>query len=377
MSFTATVLAMPIMVPFYNSIGMDQGQIGLSQAIFTVALLMVNIPTGWIADRFSRKFCNAFGDLGCGLALIFYSQAHSFTEVVIAEIVLGIALAFSQGADSALLRAYTLHVDGTGKFFRKQTAFLATWQPIAQAVALIAGGIIGSFNPRLAIAISAAPYIIGCILSFFMREAGERLTSQHRNPLRDMARVTRESVGPNPELRWLIVAYAIGREITHVMIWALTPLLLLAGVPLAVVGVGWVLNSLMVSAGAWAAHRWAEPLREWQRFIIPMIAVITGLTIMSVHLSAMTIWCYALVGLAQGWTAATLLPMVQSHAPENAQASIVSIAKSASQLVYIPLVWVVALAGNVDIRLTMVVTIVIFTPLIIIVTRRLISLERR
>lgn len=374
---TATFLAMPIMVPFYNSIGMDQGQIGLSQAIFTVALLMVNIPTGWFADKFSRKFSNAFGDLGSGLALICYSQANSFTDVVIAEIAFGVSLAFSQGADSALLRTYTQLLDGTGRLFQKQTALLATWQPIAQAIALIAGGLIGAINPRLAIAVSAAPYIIGCILSFMMKEVGERLVSQHRNPLRDMVRVIKESIGPNPHLRWLIVAYAIGREITHVMIWALTPLLLLAGVPLAIVGIAWVINSLMVSIGAWLAHRWAELLREWQRFIIPMIAVITGLTIMSIHLSAMTIWCYALVGLAQGWTGATLLPMVQSRAQENTQATIVSIARSASQLVYFPLVWIVSLAGNIDMRLTMIVTIVVFTPMILVVTQRLIALENK
>jgi len=374
---TATLLSMPVMVPFYNSIGMDQGQIGLSQAIFTAALLLINIPTGWLADRFSRKFCNAFGDLGAALALIYYCQATSFTEVIIAEIVLGISMAFSQGADSALLHAYTGKLDPSGRMLRKQTALLATWQPIAQAVALIAGGFIGGFDPRLAIAVSAAPYFIGSILSFFMKEVGDRLVSQHRNPLRDIVRVTHESIGPDPYLRWLIIAYAIGREITHVLIWALTPLLLLAGIPLAVVGVGWVFNSLMVAVGAGLAHRWSEPLRHWQRFAIPMITVITGLTVMSIHLSFATIWFYALVGLAQGWTSATLLPMIQGRAPASNQASIVSVSRSVSQLIYIPLVWLVAFVGNIDIRLTMVATIVIFTPMIIVVIQRLITLEKK
>lgn len=368
---------MPIMVPFYKSIGMDQGQIGLSQALFTAALLAINIPTGWIADRFSRKFSNAFGDLGAALGLIYYAQANSFTEVVIGEVVLGISLAFSQGADSALLKAYTSASDPSGVLFRKQSALLATWLPITQAIALIAGGIIGAYDPRLAIALSAAPYIVGCILSFFMREAGERLVSQHRNPVRDMVRVTAESMGRDPYLRWLIIAYAVGREITHVMVWALTPLLLLAGVPLVVVGIGWVLNSIMVAIGAKLAHTWAEQLREWQRFLVPMIAVLVGLTIMSIHLSMATIWLYALIGLGQGWASATLLPMIQSESPDSRQASIVSMAKSASQLLYIPLVWLVGVAGNFDIRLTMVATIAIFAPLVVVTTLRLIALEKK
>lgn len=377
MIITGTLMAMPIMVPFYHSIGMDQGQIGLSQSIFTAAVLVLNIPTGWLADRFSRKWSNALGDFACAVAILMYSQATSFTYVVIAEIVFGIAAAFSQGADSALLKAYTHQLDPSSKLFHRQNALLATWQPIAQGIALIIGGAVGATDLRLAIAISAIPYGIGCVLSFFLEEKGERLVSQHRNPLRDMVRVTRESVGTCPRLRWLIICYAVGREITHVMIWALTPLLLLAGVPLAAVAIGWILNSLSVALGARIAGRWAHTLRDWHVFALPITAVIVGLSVMSIHLSLATVWLYAVLGIAQGWSAATLLPMVQLAAPASNQAIIVSITKSASQLLYIPLVWVVGLVGDIDIRLTMVATIVVFVPLAAITARRLATLERK
>ena len=356
---------------------MNQGQIGLSQSVFTAALLFINIPTGWIADRFSRRLSNAIGDLGCALALLFYSQASNFGDVVAAEVIFGVSLAFSQGADSALLRAYTQVLDSSGKLFSRQSWVISMWQPIAQVIALIIGGFIGAQDPRLAIGISAAPYVIGSLLSFFIKEQGERLVSQHKNPLRDMVRVTRESVGTDPHLRWLILGYGVGREITHVMIWALTPLLLFAGVSLGIVAIGWVLNSLSVALGARIAGWFGENLRDWQKFTIPTIAVLLGLSVMSLHLSLGTIWLYTLLGLAQGWTAALLLPMVQNKAPESNQATVVSIAKSASQLLYIPLVWVVGLAGNIDIRLTMVTTIIIFTPMIIVIARRLYTLERR
>jgi MFS family permease len=374
---TGTAMAMPIMVPFYHSIGMDQGQIGLSQAIFTAALLLINIPTGWIADRFSRRMSNAIGDLGCALALLYYAQASGFGDVVVAEIIFGISLAFSQGADNALLRAYAQLLDSSGKLFLRQNSLLASWQPIAQIIALAIGGVIGASDPRLAIALSAIPYFAGSLLSLFVKEQGEWLVSQHKNPLRDMVRVTRASVGTDPHLRWLIIGHGIGREITHVMVWALTPLLLFAGVPLGIVAIGWIVNSLTVVVGARIAG-WISPgLREWQRFVIPMVVAIVGLVIMSIHLSLITIWLYALIGLAQGWTAAVLLPMVQNRAPAGNQATVISIAKSISHLLYIPLVWIIGLAGNIDVRLTMVATIIIFTPMVIVVGRRLYRLENK
>jgi MFS family permease len=376
MVITGTMLAMPIMVPFYHSIGMDQGQIGLSQAIFTVALLLINLPTGWLADRFSRRLSNVAGDFVATLGVLYYSQASSFTEVVIAEVLLGVSLAFSQGADGALLRAYTQLLDPSGRMFHKQYARLAIWQPLAQIVALVIGGAIGASNPRLAIALAAIPYAVGCLLSLCLREEGARLVAKHRNPLRDMVRVVHESVGPDPYLRWLIVAYSVGREITHVMIWALTPLLLVAGVPAQIVAIGWVLNSLSVVVGAHIANRWGLTMRAWQKFASPVALVLFGLLVMSSYLSLTTIWLYACLGLAQGWTAAVLQPLIQAQTDDCSQATIISIAKSASQLLYIPLVWVVGVAGNIDIRLTMVATAVIFAPLALITTRRLYALER-
>lgn len=375
MIITATVASMPIMVPFYHSIGMDQGQIGLSQAMFTIALLMVNIPTGWIADRFSRKMCNIIGDLGCAVFILLYSQATSFAHVVFAEVMLGIFMSFSQGADSGLLKAYAKILDSSGGLFHKLYAMLSIWQPIAQVVALSIGGLVGASNPRLAIAISAIPFAVGCILSLFMKEKGERLVSQHRNPLRDMLRVTRESVSSDPKLRWLIVGYAVSNKITHVMIWALTPLMLLAGVPPTIITVGWILNSVCAASGARIAGWWARRFNTWQKFVIPTTAVLVALIIMSAGLSIWTVWLYSLLGLAQGWSSAVMMPMVQQEVPDSNQATAVSIARSFGQILYVPLVWIIAIAGNKDIRLSLVATIVIFLPMVIITGRKLYIVE--
>lgn len=377
MVITSTLMAMPIMVPFYHTIGMDQGQIGLSQSLFTLVVLALNIPTGWIADRFSRKWSNAAGDLGCGLAIAWYSQAQSFGDVVAAEIIFGVAAAFAQGADSALLRAYSQRLDSSSSLFGRQNALLATWQPIAQIIALVIGGAIGATDLRLAIGMSAIPYVAGCALSFFLKEEGERLIASHRNPLRDMVHVTQSCVAHDALLRWLIIGYATGREVTHVMVWALTPLLIVAGVPLQIVAVGWILNALAVTVGAHIAHRWSAACESWQKIVLPLTAVVISLGVMSIHLSLVTIWLYAVLGLAQGWTAATLLTMVQTRAGASHQATIVSIAKSAAQLLYIPLVWGIGSIGTIDIRLTMVATIVVFAPLGIVTALRLRTLESR
>jgi hypothetical protein len=53
---TAMMFAMPIFTIFFkDEIGLSYAQIGLSQAVFTIPLLTLNIASGWIADAFSLK----------------------------------------------------------------------------------------------------------------------------------------------------------------------------------------------------------------------------------------------------------------------------------------------------------------------------------
>ncbi|MEI6054036.1 MAG: MFS transporter [Candidatus Saccharibacteria bacterium] len=374
---TGTLIMMPIAVPFYKSIGMDQGQIGLSQAVFTLALLLVNIPTGWIADRFSRKFSNAIGDLGCAIAVLLYSMAGGFAQVVLCEMLFGLSLAFSQGADGALIKAHSEKIDKSGGLLHKINSSNAIWRPIAQIVAVIIGGFVGSYNLRLAVAISAIPFLAGVVFSLLIREEGERLVSKHKNPLRDMLRVTHETVMHSPRLRWLMLAYAVGFRVTNVTIWAFTPMLIFVGVPFQIVALGWVLNSLSCMFGAMIAKKHAERFKRWQRFAMPITLVIVSLIVMGFGLSIYTVWLYSLLGLAWGWNTVVLKTMLQREIPDRSQATGLSIADTASQLLYVPLVWVVALAGNFDIRLSLLATAAIFAPMAIIIALKLKKFEMK
>lgn len=372
---TGTLISMPIMVPFFNSIGMDQGQIGLSQALFTVSILLLNIPAGWLADRFSRKMSNAFGDFGCVVTLILYSQVTTLSGVIACEVLFGLSLAFSQGADGALIKAHCDKMDEGDGLFRHINATNAIWRPSAQIFALMIGGAVGSSNPRLVIAISAIPFFIGAVFSLFIREEGDRLIAEHRNPLKDMVRVVKVTVYTKPKVRWLILAYALGFRITHVMIWALTPIFVYAGLPLKIIAIGWILNSISGVIGARVARRYHMYFYKWQRFALPSILVVVALCVMSINLSLSTVWLYSILGMAHGWNSAVLKPMIQEEIASSNQAIALSIANTFSQLIYIPLIWIVSFAGNVDIRLSMVATVILFTPAIIVTALKLKNLE--
>ena len=121
-------LCIPIMTVFWNSVGMDQTLIGISQMMFTVAVLCSDIPMGYIADRYSRKSLNIIGDFGVGLAFIIYAFTRNFWTVVLAETLTGIFFGMTNGVDRSFVKFYSDKIDETGKLFRKNNARLTSYQ---------------------------------------------------------------------------------------------------------------------------------------------------------------------------------------------------------------------------------------------------------
>lgn len=361
---TAALLSVPIMTPFYLGLGLSQEEIALSQMIFTVVAMVLNVPLGWLADCFSRKWANVLGDLLVALALLLYSTAQSFWFIVLCEVLCGIGTALSQGVDSTLLKHFAAKVDNSGYLFRKKYAKMASWKQIATLFIMLLGGPIGAISFRLAIAVSAAPMIVGAFFGLLVDDDSEKLEITSKNPFKEMRELLRRNIS-NSKLRTSIAAYAIAREVTHGIIWCFTPLMLYVGVPLAIVSIGWAINYIAAYLGTRLARRFARKMQDWQIFIIPIALVAFASAVLFIRLTPLTIGLYFLFGLAQGWSSATMMPMVKEHVRPTEQSSMESLARVASQLLYIGAVWIINRAADIELRFALLATIAIFVPLAI------------
>ena len=371
-ALTAGLLSMSIMTPFFNSIGLNQQEIAFSQAIFTIVVSFLNLPAGWIADRFSRKWANVIGDFGVALSFAAYAQVNSFTGVVICECSLGFFMAFSQGVDVSLLRHFSQKICADESYFRHQSAKLSFWQYASTLVLVLLGGPIGAIHFRLAILLSGVPSLIAGIVSLFIKDDSRNLHQVHPNPFRDMLRIVRDGF-INSKLRTRILVYAVGREMTHGIIWVFTPMLIMAGVPLGIVSFAWALNSCTCILGAKLASKLVVKLKDWQILVVPLSLMAVSMTILTVAINIWTVWFYLLMGVVQGWTGATLMTLVQEQAKPEEQTSIASLAKVVGQVLYIPAVCLIGWAADLSLHLAPLATIIIFVP----ISFKLISILKR
>lgn len=96
-------LIVPVIALFYTQHGLSLIQIMLLQSIFSVALFSLEIPTGYISDRFGRKHSIAIGYSILVVGYLAYRLGDNFITFALAEIILACGYACISGSDSALL----------------------------------------------------------------------------------------------------------------------------------------------------------------------------------------------------------------------------------------------------------------------------------
>ena len=366
-SVTAGILAMPILTPFFTSIGLDQVQISETQMIFTIVTLLLNLPLGYIADRFSRKWANIIGDFGHAIIMLIYAQVGGFWGAVACECLFGLSSALTDGVDQSLLKHFVGKIakatnQPESRLLRSKTAQLEIWRQACNLFLMLLGGPIGAISLRLAIGLSAINHLVGGVISIFIEDDSEKFQTIHGNPFKDIAHIAK-TTAKTPMLRRRIIAYAIAREMTHGIIWVVTPLFLKAGVPMSIVSFAWVGNSLMAILGARLAGKYAKDISDAAALAVPLILMTVSMLVMAIDLNIVTVWLYGFMGITQGWTAATMTPMVQRYAKSSEQTSVLSLTKMLSQLLYIPVVWVIGYVADFELTYSLIATILIFLPL--------------
>jgi MFS family permease len=142
-------------VPLLLSIGMSLSEVALLNVVFWTTIVILEIPTGMLADGRSRRFSVSCGVAAVALGFGLYSVVCGFWTAVAAECLVGIGNAFISGAISAWL---TDALDYRGEK-NKLRHTLATGS-LVSSLAMVGSGFVCAFflapeYPRLCWALGA------------------------------------------------------------------------------------------------------------------------------------------------------------------------------------------------------------------------------
>lgn len=359
---------------FWNSIEMNQAAIGFVQMVFTIVICLLDIPMGYIADRFNRKVLNIVGDIGVAFVFVLYAFSQNMYMALIAECLLGLFMAMTNGVDQGFIKFNCDKIDETGELFKRTNIKVHIARYISLFIVTVLGGFIAKYSLRLSIGISFIPYFIGGLITFSIKDFNNKLEAKHKNPLKDMLHSIREIIR-NKKIRTYLISYIIGKEITHSQIWVFTPLLIILGVPIEIVSIAWGLNFIMQVIGGKVSEKMIK-FKTSNKFLIPALIQISWMIILVVNTNIVTVWLFSLNGFVHGLMEGNLVTALQESAENEIQTSVMSIASTGARLLYIPLVYIINYLGNIRLQFALLGVCCVFLPMCIISYISLKKLEK-
>jgi MFS family permease len=267
-------LVMPVIVLFYNSNGMMMKDIFILQAVYSVTLMCLEIPTGYFADVAGRKTSMLLGAfLGFGGYLI-YASSGGFWQFVIAETILGVGQSLISGADSAMLYD-TLAAKGLVQNYTRMEGRITSIGNFAEALAGIIGGMLALISLRTPFIVQASVAFIAIPAAISLREPPVHIAA--RKPgIKDILEIVRNTLITDRKLRWNTLFSAIIGASTLTMAWFAQPYFKSEALPLKWYGLVWALLNVTVGLAAMRAWKIENKLGAPTTVILFTLLIITG-----------------------------------------------------------------------------------------------------
>jgi len=316
-----------VMTIYLQNKGFTIGQIILTHAVHVSAGMAANIPTGYLADRTSRKLCNLAGDALAGIGILLFAWSDTFDQVLLVRIVIGVGMSFSLGADTTLMKAVCEHL---GEDFTKQQATTTSIRTMLMVAGGIGAGIVVVHYPTLAMLLAALPYLLGAGIACFIREVkapAEVATKSLRKALRIS--------WSDERVRWIILAGSIAAAMSGAAQDLAVPIILQGGYSVTIASFSWSAFFAAWSIGAWLYRIAINTWRQRTLFSVPIIALIGALGILAISINKWTVIALPIMGLVFGWLDPQLSTIITNATPSELRATVLSIYTTVVQVTYI------------------------------------------
>ncbi|WP_163706937.1 MFS transporter [Mangrovibacterium lignilyticum] len=245
-------LVMPVVVLFYQDNGLSMQQIFWLKSIYSVAMVAMEIPSGYMADVWGRKKTLILGAvLGAG-GMALYSFSYGFMAFAVAEIILGLGHSFISGSDSALLYD-TMKSAEKEKDYMKQEGWITSAGNFAEAIAGVCGGLIATISLRLPFFAQFTIAAIAIPAAFLLKEPKFQ-TSQLSRGFQSTINTIRETFR-HPQLRAALLISSFAGTASLTFAWFVQPYFKEAGLPVSMFGVLWTLLNLSVGISSMFSYK--------------------------------------------------------------------------------------------------------------------------
>jgi len=238
-----------VAVPFYtHRVGMGYAQMFTLEMIFSAAMMVLEIPTGIVADRWGRKVSLVLGSGFLAAGFLMFGVFRSFALLAAGELVCAVGMTLVSGADKALLyevakRASLARRAPAGRPDQDAATIFSRYEAAGTAGlfisfplgSLFAGSGIVPYNAALGLVFVFTAAALA-LSGLAMLSVAETLSAESRSARKPFLRQGAEGflrIFKTPQLRSFGLNYAVISALTFFMFWFYQSLLAREGVPVA------------------------------------------------------------------------------------------------------------------------------------------------
>jgi MFS family permease len=194
------ILWVPIEKLFMTQIGFDAASVGLMAAAYAAVVPLLEVPSGILADRWSRSWIMILGCVALMISSLIGGLSHSVITYVIAAMVLGIYFACSSGTVDSIVYDTVLEETGSNELYETWIGRIRAVESAGFVVSSLAGGVLAQYTSTRFTYFATIPLVGLAILGFLrfdeprLHQAAERVTLRSHVALTFRTMITTRAV---------------------------------------------------------------------------------------------------------------------------------------------------------------------------------------
>jgi MFS family permease len=169
--FQSLALWVAIEKLFMTSIGFSAASVGIMAAVYAVIVPVLEVPSGILADRWSRRGVLVLSSLAAILAVVVGGLSENVPSYMVSAAFLGVFFALRSGTLESIVYDMVLEETGDSERFEQTIGRVRVFESIALVGSALAGGAIAQVAPLRTVYFLTAPLlIISSVMLLAIRE---------------------------------------------------------------------------------------------------------------------------------------------------------------------------------------------------------------
>jgi MFS family permease len=324
-------LVLPILIPYYEANRLNSTQIFTIQAAYALSILLLEIPSGYLADVIGRKKTLILGACFLPVGIGVYVFTHSFATFILAEFIIAIGNSMRSGCDSALIYDTLIQLKEESEY-KKFEGRSFYYTRVGTAFSSILGGVTALISLRV-------PFYINMGVCFFMIPFALLLIEPKReklkasSPFKDILKISRLSFS-HKQLRLLMLLTALLMSTGAIGIWAYFLYYESIGISIGFFGVLMAAFQLSAAVSSRQAHALEKFLGQKKSLLILLLVALTFM-LLGIFQSLVLIPLILLNAFLMGFGFPLLMDHMNRLIESKIRATVLSVANMTRSLSYV------------------------------------------